>query len=123
MATVKDIFDETAKLVLDLSVEIEELTKKFGESSKLVTTKSEQLATLIQFYETSQTEINKYRRAIHLARIVSDFKDLALMKHETGLSWEKVFKINGFGTEGAKSLDDFDQQFKKFMQDNEQHFG
>lgn len=124
MAGIDKIFNETANVIIEMSTEVEELSKKYGESSKLVLKRSEQLAALIQFYDSCQTEINISRRALHLARIVSDFKDLAIMKYETGLSWKKVFKLNKIGNEeGAKSLDDFDAKFKKFVEDNERLIG
>lgn len=125
MEDIKQVFDDTAKVIIDLYNEIEELTAKYGERSSLVIKKSEQLAVLTQFHERAQSEINMYRRAIHLARIVSDFKEMQIMQLSTGLSWEKVFKLHGIGLdhEIGKGLDDFDKQFKKFCEHNERLIG
>lgn len=109
-------FDHAGKTILEMSQEIEELQQKFGERSRLVETKSAQLATLINLHEKAQSAINLYRRAMHLAMINQKVLEVAVMKHETGLPWEKVAKVVGFDPDEGRSMDVIDYKLKSYWE-------
>lgn len=109
------LYNRAATVILELNEEIKTLSTKFGNASPLVSKKADQLSALIQLHDESLQEITTLRKALRMAEIVGHYKDLVIYKHESGLPWEKVSKLTGWGNEiEARKLTSVDDKLDKF---------
>jgi hypothetical protein len=93
---IETIFNNGARVILELNQELSELRVKFGDQSKLVQRKSDQLTTLITLHDNVKEHVSQLTDGLIMAQAVHHAKDVIIMQHETGLSWDKLSALMGW---------------------------
>lgn len=112
---LEGLFIKAGKVIIELSDEADKIKIKFGESSKLYTSRIEQIQTLKSFYEYCPKYINDLNHTIRLQDMSNSLLCDMMTQHELMLSWGQIINIHGFDSEKAKLADEaLETCFKTF---------
>lgn len=93
MDPLKPIFDKASTAILAMNQEIDDLKIKFGERSKLVTTRTDHLMAIIEMQEASVKAINEYCQALHLSEITNDALHLIITSIQTRVHTDRLLEL------------------------------
>ncbi len=120
MASDKDLFtdiekcyDSAAMTINRMTESIIDLEVKFGQSSKIVQKRREEVDRFRELYDKTLDYINLLRE--HNDELYKGFVGLELIriKHESGLPYANIATLAGADPEPWRKLDDIDGQLKK----------
>jgi len=104
---VDKLFDMAGKVIIEMNAEIENLAIKFGQESRLVITKKEQLNILTQFYDGMIDTIDNYEQLNKLLSINNKILKEKICQRELNIKSKQVANLNG--TTVPKHTEIFDQ--------------
>lgn len=102
---IEKIYNAAAQVVIQLSDELSELKTKFGESSKLVIRKSEQLKAIVELYDSTFEALKVDRHLLRMAELVNFYRNVDMMSVTTGLTHGQIFDAMGGKHRKGTSLD------------------
>lgn len=93
------IFDESSRVLLEMTSDVETIKTKFGESSRLWKAKEWQLRVLIKMQEMAANEVNHLREQLRLANINQQAMVMAndglVESMAAGIHTDYLMKANG----------------------------
>lgn len=93
MVSLQDTFDESSRVLIEMSEQREEIKKKYGESSKLYHKLLEQSNSLIRMQLLAADEITHLRQSLHLAQINLKAKDIIINSLESRVPIQRLLEL------------------------------